>query len=220
MGVTRCIDFKVDRALGFQAREDGGMEYAEIAPLMSQLWSPIAAVTSRWRDKANAQIAVAIGAASIVPSMPRVVIQIYKRNYSHELIFQSGAFALNFLRQDQLYLIKVFGLVSGRDVDKLDGVDYELGSSGSPILMDCWGYLDCRVVNAMDGGDMTCFLGEVVEGKTLSDSQPMWWDFARTAIPAQWMEEWDRKIQQEIDYSTKHMKDIDYTPWREQGISA
>ena len=135
------------------------MEYSRIAPMMGRLWSPIAAVTSRWQSKSNAQICVAIGAASIVPSMPRVIVQIYKRNYSHEMVYRSGAFALNYLRIDQLQYIKDFGLVSGRDVDKLGNVPHTLKSSGSPILEDCWGYLDCRVVNAMDGGDMTCFPG-------------------------------------------------------------
>ena len=160
------------------------MEYDLVAPMMGQLWSPIAAVTSRWRDRCNAQIAVGISGASIVPTMPRVIVQIYKRNYSHQLIYRSGAFALNFLRIDQLHYIKDFGLVSGREVDKLSGVPYEPKVSGSPILKDCWGYLDCHVVNAMDGGDMTCFLGEVIDGDTLSDSEPLWWRYSRTAIPA------------------------------------
>ncbi len=193
------------------------MEYARIAPMMGLLWSPLAAVTSRWRDRPNAQIAVAIGAASIVPSMPRVVVQIYKRNYSHDLIYRSGCFALNFLRPDQLQYIKQFGLVSGRDVDKLAGVPFHLKKSGSPILDDCWGYMDCRVVNAMDGGDMTCFLGEVLEGDTTSEGGPLLWRDARKAIPAQWLEEWDRKITLEIEHSVVHMKDIDYTPWQPQG---
>lgn len=188
--------------------------YQRIAPLMGQLWSPIAAVTSRWQEQVNAQIAVAIGAASIVPGMPRVVVQIYKGNYSHLLIQESKAFALNFLRKNQLGLIKDFGLVSGKDQDKLSGIDFKLGISGSPILRDCWGYLDCRVVNAMDGGDMTCFLAEVLEGDTLSDSEPLWWREARRRLPPEWMAEWDRKISGEIEVSRQLMQQIDYTPWK------
>ena len=154
-----------------------------------------------------------------MPGMPRVVVQIYKSNYSHDLIHRSGSFGLNFLRTDQLHYIRDFGLVSGRQVDKLASVPYELKASGSPILKDCWGYLDCRVVNAMDGGDVTCFLGEVPEGNTLGDSEPLWWHYARWAIPAQWVEEWDRKIKTEIDVSNNRMKDIDYTPWEPGGVS-
>ena len=189
------------------------MEYSQIAPMMSQLWSPIAAVTSSWRDKQNAQIAVAIGAASVVPTMPRVVVQIYKRNYSHDLIYKSGAFALNFLRVDQVQYIKEFGLVSGREVDKLSHVSFKLKESGSPVFDDCWGYLDCQVVNAMDAGDMTCFLAEVLEGDTLSRSEPMWWSNARKVIPPSWLDEWNRKIDGEIEYSKEHMKAINHIPW-------
>ena len=190
------------------------MEYKPIAPMMTHLWSPIAAVTSCWDAKLNAQIAVAIGGGSIVPSQPRVVVQIYKRNFSHDQIYRSGAFALNFLRKDQIQLIRDFGLVSGRDEDKLSGVAHLLGASGSPVLQDCWGYLDCRVINALDGGDMTCFLGEVLAGDTVSDNGPLWWRDAVRQLPKEIMEEWDRRIKGEIEFSTSRMRQIDLGPWK------
>ena len=197
------------------------MEYSRIAPMMTHLWAPMAAVTSSWQGKHNAQIAVAISAASIVPDKPRVAIKIQKRNLTHDLIFNSGAFALNFLRSDQLELISAFGLVSGRDVDKLSGVPYRLGLSGSPVLERCWGYLDCRIVNTLDGGDLTCFLGDVLEGDMLSESGsesevregPLWWRDAQRQLPTEVMEEWDRKIAQERQYSAEAMDQIDFTPW-------
>ena len=189
------------------------MEYARIAPVMGRLWSPLAAVTSQWQGKANVQIAVAIAAASIVPDMPRVVVQIYKTNFSHRLIYSSGALALNFLRADQLHLIKDFGLVSGRDKDKLEGVGTHTETTGCPVLDESWGYLDCRVVNAMDGGDMTCFLADVAAGDVLSDDGPLWWRDARRMIPDEWNREWDRKIVGEIEVSRKRMGEIDPKPW-------
>ena len=197
------------------------MDHRRIAPIMGNLWSPIAAVTSRWRDRGNVQIAVAISAASIVPEMPRVLLQIYKTNHSHGMIYNSGAFALNFLRQDQLDLIKSFGFVSGRDQDKLKDVPFRLGEAGNPLLQECWGYLDCRVVNAMDGGDMTCFLADVVDGDIVVEGHPLWWREARRRLPAQWMEEWDRKIAGEIEVSKPRMNQIDptsdFTPWKKDG---
>ena len=181
--------------------------------MMGQLWSPLVVVTSHWRGKANAQIAVSVGAASVVPEQPRVVVQIYKENYSWELLYKSGAFALNFLRPDQLHLIKAFGLVSGVDVDKLSEIAHRAGLTGSPILEDCWGYLDCRVINGMDGGDMTCFLAEVVDGETISEGEPLWWPQARRVIPDEWNLEWDAKIAEQIQKSTQRMGHIDYTSW-------
>ncbi len=189
------------------------VDYQSIAPLMGRLWSPLAAVTSRWQGRTNAQIAVAIAAAAIVPDRPRVLVQIYKENYSHDLIYRSRAFALNFLRKDQLQLIKDFGFVSGAARDKLAAVEYGEKVTGSPVLKDCLGYLDCRVVNGMDGGDMTCFLAEVVDGYADPDPEPLTWREARRRIPSEWNEEWLVKIGANIAVSRERMGDIDYTPW-------
>lgn len=188
------------------------MDYASIAPMMSQLWAPIAAVGTAWRDRANAQIAVAIGGASIVRSRPRVIVQLYKTNYTHELVLQSGAFALSFLHQDQLGLVRDLGFVSGRERDKLASIPHTAGATGSPILDGCFGYLDCRVVNAMDGGDMTCFLADVVDGDTRG-GEALTWAHARTALPREWLEEWERKVEREVQVSLSRMGTIDRTPW-------
>ena len=185
---------------------DAGIDPRRIAPMMRHLWSPIAAVTTRWNGRNNAQIAVSVGAASVVPDRPRVLVQIYKENHSWNLIHRSRAFALNFLRPDQLALVKSLGFRSGRDVDKLAGIPCRIGESGSPILEDCWGYLDCRVVNAMDGGDMTCFLGEVLSGDTLSDGEPLWWPDARRQIPDDWNTEWDERIARQVEVSRWQME--------------
>ena len=60
---------------------------------------------------------------------------------------------------------------------------------------------------------MTCFLADVIDGKTLGEGEPLWWRDARRQIPADWMEEWDRKIFGEILVSTAAMDKIDYSPW-------
>lgn len=197
------------------------MDYSKIAPMMGILWSPIAAVSSQWQGQDNAQICVSIGGASIVAERPRVVTQIYKTNHSHEMILRSGAFALNFPRAGQLEWIRDFGLRSGRDCQKLKGMEYSTGETGSPLLDDCWGWLDCQVVNAMDGGDMTCFLAEVVDGRIVSPGQPMWWRDVRQRIPEDWMRAWNEKQADEIAASRATMSEIKRTPtfpaWGGQG---
>lgn len=189
------------------------MAYRDIAPIMGRLWSPLAAVTTAWQGKVNAQIAVAITAASIVPDRPRVLVQIYKGNYSHRLILESQALGLNFLGREQLHFIRDFGLVSGIRRDKLAGVEYSLGETGVPILEGCMGFLECRVVNAMDGGDMTCFLADVVAGSANAEVGPVTWREARGLIPREWNDAWNAKISGEIEISRDRMSDIDHTPW-------
>jgi flavin reductase (DIM6/NTAB) family NADH-FMN oxidoreductase RutF len=190
------------------------MDYERISPLLGRLWSPLAAVTSQWEGQVNAQICMAISNASIVPQRPRVLVQIYKGNYSHHLIHGSGAFALNFLGKNQVELLRDFGFYSGRNKDKLAGIAYDTGVTGSPVLKNCWGYLDCRVVNAMDGGDLTCLLADVEEGDVLMDGDPLGAREARRLIPPDWNEQWDSRLKENVEISQKIMDSIDYTPWK------
>ena len=190
------------------------MEYSDISPIMSRLWSPLAAVTSHYRGKDNVQIAVAIAAASIVPDRPRVLVQLYKTNLSHDMVLSSGTLVLNFLKPDQLNLVGDFGLISGRYQDKLANVDISRGVMGAPVLADCYGFMDCRIVNAMDAGDMTCFLAEVVDGKTLFDGEPLWWRDARRQLTPEWLERWEEKQSSEVATSRFAMDKISYVPWQ------
>ena len=76
------------------------------------------------------------------------------------------------------------------------------------MLTDCFGYMDCRVVSAMDGGDMTCFLAEVIDGKTMSEGQPLWWRDAKREMSVDWLERWEEKQSSEIAISRLTMNKI------------
>ena len=180
--------------------------------MLSGLSAPLAAVSVRSGDTVNAQIAVAITAASIVLQRPRLIVQIYRTNYTHELISVSGALAVNFLDQEQLSLIWELGMRSGRDANKMEQVPHSTGVTGSPLIEGSFGHLDCRVVNAMDGGDMTAFLVEVLFAKTLGGARMTWRD-ARPRLPQRWADEWDRKIAGEMDVSLANMGQPDPAVW-------
>ena len=188
------------------------LDPAAVGPLLGGLSAPLAAISTRAGDVSNAQIAVAITAASIVPQRPRLIVQIYHTNFTHGLIASSGILAVNFLETSQLPLIWQLGMHSGRDGDKLEGLGYTTGATGSPLLEGCYGFLDCRVVNAMDGGDMTAFLVEAVAART-NGGERMTWREARPRLPRRWVDEWDRKIAGEIDVSLNTMGAVDPATW-------
>ncbi len=182
--------------------------------ILNQLWSPIAALTSHWAGEVNAQICVGISNACIVAEKPRVLVQIYKENYSHLLISKSGAFALNFLSLETTELIKAFGFSSGRHTNKLENVSYTTKTTGSPILNNCIAYLDCNIINAMDAGDMTCYLADVLEGGMFQNEPLLRIREAREAIPEEWNREWDQHNQYSINTSREIIDNISYTPWQ------
>src|SRR5256886_4170319 len=100
--------------------------------------------------------------ASIAPTVPRLSVYIHKFNFSHDLVFETGRFVLHLLRDDQFELIHRLGFVSGRARDKLAGIAHRPGTLGVPVLDDCYAHFECSVVNVMDTGSSTCFLGDVV----------------------------------------------------------
>jgi len=194
-------------------------------PLLSQLWTPIVAITSTWRGQDGAQIAVSAHGASIVPDRPRILVQLYKRNLTHDLVRGSGVFALHLLAKGQEELVHRLGFVSGRrDRHKLDGLGERRGVTGCLLLDGTLGYVECRVVNAMDGGDMTCFLGDVVTGELRASGaevpeRVLWWYALRREMPEAWQREWDAKMVEELAFSAPLFDAIDRTPWQPPGGS-
>lgn len=165
---------------------------------LAHLWSPLLAITTAHEGRANGQIAVAGVSGSILPEAPRVVVELWKANYTHDLILASRVFALHLLPvapddalQSSLALIRALGFRSGRDVGKLAGISWHPGVSGSPILADALSYVEAHVVDTLDGGDMTVFLAEVLAGERLRAGEPLEWSAARERMPADWLAEYD-----------------------------
>lgn len=165
---------------------------------LTHMWSPLLAITTVHQGRVNGQIAVAGVSGSILPEAPRVVVELWKANYTHDLVFASRVFALHLLPaapddavERSLALIRALGFRSGRDADKLGSVSWNPGATGSPILADALSYVEARVVGTLDSGDMTVFLAEVVAGQRLREGEPLQWPAARERMPAEWLAEYD-----------------------------
>ncbi len=130
-------------------------------------------ITSTKGGKFNGQIANTLFQVTSEP--PTVAVSINKQNLTHEFIRDSRVFAASILSQDPpLSFIGDFGFKSGRDVDKLAQVSYKIGKTGAPVVLDhTLGYLEVKVINEVDVGTHTIFIGELVEAETLRSGEPM-----------------------------------------------
>jgi flavin reductase (DIM6/NTAB) family NADH-FMN oxidoreductase RutF len=131
------------------------------AQLDRELWLLTAAAAGR----RGGLIATFVSQASLVPDLPRVLVGLAKQHHTWELVEASGAFALHLLDEPHLDWVWRFGLRSGRDGDKLAGLAVRTGASGSPVLTDARGWLDCRVEARLDTGDRTVYLAEVLASR-------------------------------------------------------
>ena len=134
-------------------------------------------VTSRKVDKLNGQIANTVFQITSEPAT--VAVSINKKNLTWEYIKESGVLAVSVLCQDTpLSFIGQFGFKSGRETDKLSGVNYKIGQIGAPIVLDnTTSYLEARVTKEMDVGTHTIFVGEIVDGEILNEKPCMTYEY-------------------------------------------
>jgi flavin reductase (DIM6/NTAB) family NADH-FMN oxidoreductase RutF len=181
------------------------MNPAETYQLLRNFTSPVVAITAARGDKANGMIIDSAIRASIVPDIPRLAIFIHKFNFSHDLIFETRRFALHLLRTDQYELIHHLGFQSGRAMDKLASVPHHTGSTGVPILDQCYAHFECRVVNSMDTGSSTCFLGDVVAvgfgAAQAAQGEVMTAANFRAHLPPEWQPEYERLLKAAQDHA-------------------
>lgn len=191
------------------------MSVEEGSAVAGAFWanSPVIAITSAWNGKVNGQIAVTAVSSSIVHEIPRLLVGIWKANYTHEFITNSKAFTIHLLRREQINLVKNFGFYTGRERKKFENLDYELGVTGSPVLLDAHSYAECKVLNAMDAGDMTAFLVSVVDGKVLNAGPWMTLNDFYTDAPPEYVAEYGQKLARSVALSMEIIHKIDYSPW-------
>jgi len=185
--------------------------------LLRHLTSPLVAITSELGGRRNGMISDAAIRASIVPTVPRLSVYIHKFNYSHDLIFDTGRFVLHLLHTKQFDLIHRLGFFSGRDRDKLADIPHRLGTLGAPVLDDCHAHFECRVVNAMDTGSSTCFLGDVVAvgfgSATAPRGEVMTAAYFRANLPAEWRPDYERLLKAAQEFALARSRDIKPVIW-------
>ena len=102
----------------------------------------------------------------------QVVLGMDKRHLTTEFILASHIFTVNFLKPDQLVLVRQFGFKSGREIDKFANREWFSAETGAPVLKEVAGYLDCRIIpeKTVDAGTHFIFLAEVTMGKIDMDA--------------------------------------------------
>ena len=130
-------------------------------------------ICSKKGDKINGQTANSV--VQVASEPPIISVCINKQNLTHEFIKESKVFTASVLAQTApLKLIGGFGFKSGRDVNKFEGVNYKLGQSGAPVILDgTLGYLEARVIDSVDAKTHTIFVGELVGAEVLAEGEPM-----------------------------------------------
>jgi flavin reductase (DIM6/NTAB) family NADH-FMN oxidoreductase RutF/rubredoxin len=124
-------------------------------------------------DKNSANGFISNTVFQITSDPPQFAACCNKNNYTAEFIQRCGAFSVSVLNVDASPdIIGKFGYNSGRDVDKMTGMNVRFGVTGVPVIVnDSISFLECKVVRTVDAGTHLVFMGELVNAEILDDSK-------------------------------------------------
>lgn len=115
----------------------------------------------------------------------RFAVASNKENLTTEFIRKSGSFSVSILQQDvDLDFLGPWGFKSGRDIDKFVSINYKLGKTGTPIVLEkCVAYFECKLIETIDTGTHLLFIGEVIDMDVIiHDSPPLTYEYYRRVI--------------------------------------
>lgn len=103
----------------------------------------------------------------------RLGIGVKKTALTHRLIAKGGSFTFNFLDRADRSLVRKFVKPAPWDEEArtLNGVSIFDAPSGVPVLTPAVAYFDCRLWQAVDAGDHTFFIGDVIHGEMLREGE-------------------------------------------------
>ena len=119
---------------------------------------------------------------------PRLAFSVQKGNLTHDMIARTGAFAISSISTSATFdLFRRFGMQSGREVDKFEGFpDVERGANDLLYLTRGANMtMNGRVVDQMDLGSHTLFIGEVGDAVVLSDEPSCTYAYYQSDIKPQ-----------------------------------
>jgi len=125
------------------------------------------------QGKLNVQIANTVFQVCSEP--PVIAVAINRHNLTHDFIVENKAFTVSVLSQDTpLNFIGNFGFKSGRDTDKLKDINYKLGKTKAPIVLDhTLAYFEAKLIDHMDVKTHSIFAGELVDADVVREGEPL-----------------------------------------------
>lgn len=132
---------------------------SEFKRAMSQFASGVTVVTTRHGKTPIGVTASSFTSLSLEP--PLVLVSLNKKLFTHNVIAESGVFAVNVLSAQQLEIGMRFAGLRPEITDRFAGLTTQTAVTGCPLLPDSLAWVDCTVWAMYDGGDHTIFVGEV-----------------------------------------------------------
>ncbi len=131
----------------------------------------VAIVTSTYEAQQYGMTVNSFTSISLEP--PLVSVTLKQLTHTHDLVVQSGMFAVTILTKEQKELSERFAGKLPNITNRFDGVQTDKLFSDAPIFKNGMAYFNCRVVNAFPVGENTLFVAEVIAARGEGEGEPL-----------------------------------------------
>jgi flavin reductase (DIM6/NTAB) family NADH-FMN oxidoreductase RutF/rubredoxin len=118
----------------------------------------------------------------LTPEPPMVAVSLNRECLTHDYVADSKVFAVSILSQQApMPFIGKFGFRSGRDINKFEQLNYKLGQTGAPVILEhTVAFLEAEVSESIDIETHTLLIAKIVACQTLDENaEPMTYAYYR-----------------------------------------
>jgi flavin reductase (NADH)/flavin reductase/chlorophenol-4-monooxygenase component 1 len=153
----------------FDAQSISSLAFREA---LSKAVTPVTVVAT---DGTHGMAGVTCSAVSSVSDTPpTVLVCINRRSYANEVIKANGVLSVNWLGADQIGVSQVFAGAGGVPMpERFSQHAWTTLATGAPCARDALVTLDCRVIEALEVGTHSIFLGRVVDVTHTESGTPL-----------------------------------------------
>ena len=156
-----------------RAGEDAaGFTSGDFRKTLGAFATGVTVVTTSGEEHAYGMTANAFSSLSLDP--PLVLVCIRSGAEGMAQITQNRVFAVNILAAHQEPISRYFASKTRpRGRDAFAEIDHRIGVTGSPIIADIAGALDCRLYSSQEAGDHHILVGEVLALQVFEEVEPL-----------------------------------------------
>lgn len=144
----------------------------KIGPALGRIPSGVYIVTLTRDGQRHGIMATWLAQAGFYP--PKVSLAVNKERPILNAIVPGSLITVNVLSNKNMDIFKRFAGPAAEGADRFEGLNLlDREAAAGPVFSEAVSFLECRVENLVNAGDHVIVLAGVVEGKVLSEEQPM-----------------------------------------------
>jgi len=130
-------------------------------------------VIGSYDEKGEPNVMTAAWAGICCSMPPAIGVSLRKATYTYGNIMRRKAFTVNVPSEDMVVQADYFGMTTGREEDKFGAVGFTSVRSDlvdAPYVKECSMVLECKLMQAVEIGLHTQFIGEIMDVKVEEDA--------------------------------------------------